>query len=112
MNSTEILNKLVGLISKKGLARDRAHNKGAYCLAASLVESATFAGKFWEKEYTIARNRLCMVLGIGSSYAALADYNDDWFTSKRGEKVYRNSTEHILEKVIATANLPEVVGNK
>ena len=104
MTSKEILSRAASLIEKKGLARKMAFDKdtGAYCLGAALIEAATYAGRFREKEYTIVRTLLCGTMGVSSSYDSLVDYNDDSYVTKGGEVRYKHSPQDALREIRAT----------
>lgn len=109
MTSNEILNRAAGRIAKHGLARKRAMDGKSLCIAAALVESATHAGKFYDKEYMMARNMLCGVLGISSSYDALADWNDSSFVTKSGEQRYKHTKEDAVKAIYKAVNLTQSV---
>lgn len=116
MTTRELLNRAANTIDKHGLARGKAYDKEtkAYCLGASLVEAATYGSpsKFHEKEYGLARNLLCGQLGISSSYDAMADYNDDFYTTKKGQIIYKHSPQDMVKALRSAATLSEEPNTK
>lgn len=108
MTSIEILRKAAGMIARNGLARGTAQQGKALCLGASLVESAVYQKKFYEKEYTIARNLLCGQLGLASSYDAMAKWNDDSFITKKGEMKYKHSPQDAIKAINAAIAMTQV----
>jgi hypothetical protein len=117
MTSKEILLKAASLIERKGLAIEAGYKNGSFCTAAALVESAyTGAGtnseKFWANEYVMARNLLCGLLGVNSSYQSLADWNDDARIEKSGRVVFKRTKEEVVKKYREAANLPDVFSEK
>lgn len=111
ITSKQILNRAAGLIEKKGLARETAYKDGAFCIAAALIESSYDHDRgrrqFRSEQYANARNVLCGLLGVNSSYQALVDYNDDFRTDKTGRKTYRNEQEAITKALRKAAEMAE-----
>src|SRR5438128_1041750 len=113
MNSKDILLRAAGLIEKKGLAIEAGMKNGSVCTAVALVESAYEhkAGKkalhFNDKEYVIARNVLCGLLGINSSYHAVAEWNDDFRTDKVGNKTYKRTKDEVVITLRKAAELAQ-----
>lgn len=119
MTSPQILNRAAGLIEKHGLAFEGAMKEHAFCTAAALVESSyeekNGRRKFNDKEYVIARNVLCGLLGINSSYESIVDWNDDFYNDKKGKKIYKRTKEEVVKKLRQAAQLaaePDKVNTK
>jgi hypothetical protein len=111
MTAKEILNRTAGRIEKNGLSVGSPTTGQSLCTAINLVrasyEFVNGKEKFFDKEYTIARNLFCGLLGINSSYESISQWNDDFRTEKDGRKVYKRSKEEVVRKLREAANLSE-----
>jgi hypothetical protein len=119
MTAKEILNRAAGKIEKNGLSYEKAFEKDALCTGSALV-GASYEyitnkpgnAKFHDKEYTIARNLFCGLLGINSSYESIVQWNDDFRTEKNGRKVYKRTKEEVVRKLREAAVLSETVSKE
>jgi hypothetical protein len=116
MTPKDILNRTAARIEKHGLSVGTPKTGNSLCTAVNLVRASyDFVRgdeKFFDKEYTIARNLFCGQLGINSSYESITQWNDDFQTDKTGKKVYKRTQEEVVRKLREAAILSETASRE
>ena len=112
MNSKEILLRAARRIEKEGLSIGKAYTGKSPCAGAAIIgaaynyqEGTSGNPRFYANEYMKARNAFCGLVGIASSYDAIADWNDESWNDKTGKKHYKRTKEEVVKQLRIAADI-------